>query len=87
MDGQTSFTKRAKIVQAFQRDPLERVLITSSVGGKGLNLVAANKIIFAVNKPPSDWFFQLSLIDRTSLGVLRMNVKFVAVPTASLRQK
>lgn len=48
MDGQTPFTKRAKIVQAFQQDPTERVLITSSVGGKGLNLVAANKIIFAV---------------------------------------
>lgn len=49
MDGQTPFSKRAKIVQAFQNDPTQRVLITSSVGAKGLNLIAANKIIFAVS--------------------------------------
>jgi hypothetical protein len=49
IDGQTSFQKRAKIVDTFNKDPTFRVLIISSVGSNGLNLTVASSIIFIVS--------------------------------------
>jgi len=49
IDGQTSFQKRAKIVEIFCKDPTYRVLIVSSVGSNGLNLTVASVVIFLVS--------------------------------------
>jgi TATA-binding protein-associated factor len=48
IDGQTSYDDRAKIVSKFVTGSSFRVLFFSSVGATGLNLSAANTVIFLV---------------------------------------
>ncbi|CAB3401755.1 unnamed protein product [Caenorhabditis bovis] len=46
MSGETPVARRAKLVEQFEKDPHIFVfLLTTRVGGVGLNLVAANKIV------------------------------------------
>jgi TATA-binding protein-associated factor len=47
MDGQTDPKKRHAIVQTYNEDPtIDVLLLTTSVGGLGLNLTGADTVIF-----------------------------------------
>lgn len=47
LDGTVPTDKRAEVLVSFEKDPHVRVLLlTTRVGGLGLNLTAANKVIF-----------------------------------------
>lgn len=47
MDGQTDPKKRHAIVQTYNADPtIDVLLLTTSVGGLGLNLTGADTVIF-----------------------------------------
>ena len=64
IDGRTDAKHRAKIVDAFQSDDSIRcMLLTSKIGSLGLNLQAADTVIFLEN----DWnpFVDLQAMDRS----------------------
>lgn len=64
LDGRVPPEKRMKVVDAFDQDPSVRVmLLTTRVGGLGLNLTAANTVIFL----ESDYnpFADIQAMDRT----------------------
>lgn len=47
MDGSTDPSKRHAVVQTFNQDPrIDVLLLTTSVGGLGLNLTGADTVIF-----------------------------------------
>jgi TATA-binding protein-associated factor len=47
MDGQTEASKRHAVVQTFNGDPsIDVLLLTTQVGGLGLNLTGADTVIF-----------------------------------------
>ncbi len=47
MDGSTDLRKRHAVVQTFNNDPrIDVLLLTTSVGGLGLNLTGADTVIF-----------------------------------------
>lgn len=47
MDGSTDPNKRHAVVQTFNQDPrIDVLLLTTSVGGLGLNLTGADTVIF-----------------------------------------
>lgn len=64
LDGTVSASKRMQIVDSFNEDPSIRVmLLTTRVGGLGLNLTAANIVIFLEND--YNPFADIQAIDRT----------------------
>ncbi|KUF80328.1 helicase mot1 [Phytophthora nicotianae] len=63
LDGRTSHSKRADIVQQFNADPsIDVLLLTTSVGGLGLTLTGADTVIFIEHS----WnpFVDLQAMDR-----------------------
>ena len=45
MDGSTPISKRQMLVDAFNQDPDMHVLLTTKVGGLGVNLTGADRVI------------------------------------------
>jgi TATA-binding protein-associated factor len=74
LDGKTSVKDRGEIVESFQTDPAVKcMLLTSKVGSLGLNLQAADTVIFLEN----DWnpFVDLQAMDRCHRIGQQHNVK------------
>jgi TATA-binding protein-associated factor len=87
LDGRTDLKDRAAIVEAFQTDDsIKCMLLTSKVGSLGLNLQAADTVIFL----ESDWnpFVDLQAMDRTHRIGQQQNVKvYRLVTTESIEEK
>jgi TATA-binding protein-associated factor len=87
LDGKTSSKDRAIVVASFQTDPsIKCMLLTSKVGSLGLNLQAADTVIFLEN----DWnpFVDLQAMDRCHRIGQKHNVKvYRLVTTNSIEEK
>ncbi len=82
LDGRTKQKDRVSIVEAFQFDDNVRcMLLTSKVGSLGLNLQAADTVIFLEN----DWnpFVDLQAMDRSHRLGQRMHVKVYRLVTSN----
>ncbi len=87
IDGKTNAKTREEIVELFQRDPsVKCMLLTSKVGSLGLNLQAADTVIFLEN----DWnpFVDLQAMDRCHrIGQKNKVQVYRLITTESIEQK
>jgi TATA-binding protein-associated factor len=87
LDGKTPPSDRSKIIEAFQMDDTIRcMLLTSKVGSLGLNLQAADTVIFL----ESDWnpFVDLQAMDRSHrIGQKNMVKVYRLITEDSIEEK
>lgn len=87
MDGSTDTSKRHAIVQTFNADPrIDVLLLTTSVGGLGLNLTGADTVIFVDH----DWnpMKDLQAMDRAHrLGQRRVVNVYRLIMRGTLEEK
>ena len=87
MDGQTDLNKRHDIVQQFNADPsIDVLLLTTSVGGLGLNLTGADTVIFVEH----DWnpMKDLQAMDRAHrIGQKRVVNVYRLITRGTLEEK
>ncbi|KAI9618039.1 hypothetical protein KEM48_006979 [Puccinia striiformis f. sp. tritici PST-130] len=87
MDGSTDATKRHDVVQTFNSDPsIDCLLLTTHVGGLGLNLTGADTVIFVEH----DWnpMKDLQAMDRAHrLGQKKVVNVYRLITRATLEEK
>jgi len=87
MDGSTDVSKRHAVVQTFNADPsIDVLLLTTHVGGLGLNLTSADTVIFVEH----DWnpMKDLQAMDRAHrLGQKRVVNVYRLIMRGTLEEK